>query len=522
MKRRPFLSRAAAILAAALLALALVPAASVDASSKHGPLDGFKHLVVIYEENHSFDNLYGNWGSVGGKHVVGRSDATSARTTQVAQVGSTYDCLLMTDVNLMSPAAGAEVQHVDVHLHATARRRPIRLGNRPFNIDRYIPATATTCPDEDHLFSFPFGLLNGTGLPGGCTRDLVHRFYQEQYQLDGGKQDRYVTGSDSAGMTMGYYNTKELPIYEYLHSRHGAALRRPRPLLPGGVRRLVPQPPVPGRRRGSAVPDRHPLRPRRERLPERELPALPHDRRRRRSGDPGLRPVDHGRRVRLRRLRGQHGPAVLPADERVRRPDARGRRHHHAAHDRRHAERRRGQLELVLGWLGQRRRQRRRSRLHERRGAGVRRPELRPGGPRRSGQRRLSVLPGQVLPDPPPAAQLLRPLRARPAGSSAPQGRAGLPLGGPPWPAPVGELRQAARQRERAPRLHERAEWQRPSRRPDQGNPARSAGEEHADRGHLRRVRRAVGPRLAARTRDDGRAPARPTCSGPARASRPS
>ena len=77
MKRRPFLSRAAAVLAAALLALALVPA-GVDASSKHGPLAGFKHIVVIYEENHSFDNLYGNWGSVGGRHVVGRSDATGA------------------------------------------------------------------------------------------------------------------------------------------------------------------------------------------------------------------------------------------------------------------------------------------------------------------------------------------------------------------------------------------------------------------------------------------------------------
>ena len=29
----------------------------------------------------------------------------------------------------------------------------------------------------------------------------MHRFYQEQYQLDGGKQDRYVTGSDAVGLT---------------------------------------------------------------------------------------------------------------------------------------------------------------------------------------------------------------------------------------------------------------------------------------------------------------------------------
>ena len=56
-------------------------------------------------------------------------------------------------------------------------------------------------------------------LPGGCTRDLVHRFYQEQYQIDGGKQNRYVTGSDAVGLTMGGYDTKSLPIYQYLHGR---------------------------------------------------------------------------------------------------------------------------------------------------------------------------------------------------------------------------------------------------------------------------------------------------------------
>ena len=65
----------------------------------------------------------------------------------------------------------------------------------------------------------PNGVLKGTGLPGGCTRDLVHRFYQEQYQLNGGRQNRYVTGSDAVGLTMGYYDTRRLPIYKYLHER---------------------------------------------------------------------------------------------------------------------------------------------------------------------------------------------------------------------------------------------------------------------------------------------------------------
>jgi hypothetical protein len=37
------------------------------------------------------------------------------------------------------------------------------------------------------------GVPDPTGLPGGCTRDLVHRYYQEQYQLNGGKQNRYTS-----------------------------------------------------------------------------------------------------------------------------------------------------------------------------------------------------------------------------------------------------------------------------------------------------------------------------------------
>ena len=52
------------------------------------------------------------------------------------------------------------------------------------------------------------------------------------------------------------------------------------------------------------------------------------------------------------------------------------------------------------------------------------------------------------------------------------QGREGLPRpGGQTGDLPQGQLRQAARQRERAPRLRQRAERQRPPRRPDQGDP---------------------------------------------------
>src|SRR6266496_4443047 len=95
------ISRTRLVLAlTAVLALALTAVAPASARPNSGPLGRFKHLVVIYEENHSFDNLYGLWGSVNGQHVVGLSDADAAHTLQVAQDGSTYSCLLQTDLNL--------------------------------------------------------------------------------------------------------------------------------------------------------------------------------------------------------------------------------------------------------------------------------------------------------------------------------------------------------------------------------------------------------------------------------------
>ena len=228
--------------AAALVVAASAPASAAAAAKKPpGQLPaGYTNLVVIYEENHSFDNLYGDWGRVGGQMVNGLQNATSATTTQVAQDGTAYQCLLQNDVNLTSPSPLAttctDAAHSVPASHFT---------NKWFTIDDYIKPTDTTCPRPvPNVFPPANGTLKGNGDPGGCTRDLVHRFYQEQYQIDGGKQDRYVTGSDAVGLTMGRYETTTLPIYRYLHSKGAPELRRRRQLLPGRVRWLVPQPPV--------------------------------------------------------------------------------------------------------------------------------------------------------------------------------------------------------------------------------------------------------------------------------------
>ena len=179
-------------------------------SAKNAPnkLDKIDHIVVIYEENHSFDNLYGGW-----EGVNGLANADAAHTTQVAQNGAAYGCLKQLDVNLTSPPLAVTCTDSGA---ATGYPISSAFPNGPFLIDSYIPSDARTCPAPT-VFGPANGIPNGQGLPGGCTRDIVHRYYQEQYQIYGGKQDRYVTGSDAAGLVLGAYDTKALPIYEYLH-----------------------------------------------------------------------------------------------------------------------------------------------------------------------------------------------------------------------------------------------------------------------------------------------------------------
>jgi acid phosphatase len=196
--------------ASCVLALAATLVGASGAKNAPNKLSKVDHIVVIYEENHSFDNLYGGW-----EGVNGIQNADAAHTIQVNQAGNPFSCLLQNDVNLTAPNPLPTTCN-DATIGSAAFGSAF--SNTPFLIDSIIAPTDTTCPKPNGAFA-AHGFLNGTGLPGGCTEDIVHRYYQEQYQIDGGRQDRYMTGSDAAGLTMGRYDTRSLPIYQYLHSK---------------------------------------------------------------------------------------------------------------------------------------------------------------------------------------------------------------------------------------------------------------------------------------------------------------
>ena len=210
-------------LPALVFVLALAAVASAAATGSDGnrakKLDKIKHVVVIYEENHSFDNLYGGW-----EGVDGLAHADAAHTAQIGQTGPStftapYECLYMDDVNLQAQSAANPTAPLSSTCNnTTGGTFPSHFANAPFAIDSILAPSDTTCPPSPLVaFNSPNGFKKGTGAPGGCTRDIVHRFYEEQFQLNGGHQNRYALQSDAAGLVMGVYDTKALPIYAYLH-----------------------------------------------------------------------------------------------------------------------------------------------------------------------------------------------------------------------------------------------------------------------------------------------------------------
>src|SRR6478672_7888404 len=132
-------TRARIAVLAALCALSIGVTAASTSSGATSPLSKVKHVVVIYEENHSFDNLYGGW-----EGVNGRANADAAHTTQVDQQGVPYTCLKQNDVNL---AALPSTCTDSAHGFSSA------FPNAPFLIDPLIPATATTCPTPQTAFA---------------------------------------------------------------------------------------------------------------------------------------------------------------------------------------------------------------------------------------------------------------------------------------------------------------------------------------------------------------------------------
>ncbi len=145
-------------------------------------------IVVIYAENRAFDNLYGNFpGASGLGEVVDTSgQPLPAYIPQRDRDGSTLPSLPQTWGGVTAPG----------YQPVVTQAMSAGLPNAPFSIEA--------------AFTRESGVRLSTMT---VTRDLYHRFYEHQMQIDGGKNDQYAAWADAGGLTMGHYDTSRSALY---------------------------------------------------------------------------------------------------------------------------------------------------------------------------------------------------------------------------------------------------------------------------------------------------------------------
>jgi len=128
--------------------------------------DKIKHIIIIYQENWSFDGLFGKFPGADGLDQAGNA------VKQIDLQGQ--------------PLASLPQPWLDPKKKIADERFPKSLPVEPYDLTRFVPVS-------------------------GTTADMHHRFYQEQVQIDGGKMDKFVIASNNGGLTMSYVDASLLP-----------------------------------------------------------------------------------------------------------------------------------------------------------------------------------------------------------------------------------------------------------------------------------------------------------------------
>jgi phospholipase C len=156
---------------AGLISLSCGPTQAQEAPKPVAGLDRINHIIVIYLENRSFDQLYGLFPGADGIANAG------AAAVQVDRDGKPYDKLPpVLNTNFRPPQVDS--------------RFPLDLPNKPYRAE---PSVALS----------------------QITGDAWHRYYQEQLQIDGGKMDKFVAWTDAGSLVMSYFDGSPAPLWAY-------------------------------------------------------------------------------------------------------------------------------------------------------------------------------------------------------------------------------------------------------------------------------------------------------------------
>ena len=157
-------NRIAPLLAALLAGCGAMP-------SSQAPLEAIQAIVVIYAENHSFDNMYGLFPGANGV-----ASATAGQKTQLDHDGKPLP-------RLPPVYAGGKPD----------TRYPSGLPNGPFRIDQ--PPVGRRI---DEIVPSP-----------------IHNYYQNIEQIDGGRNDKFVAMTTVGAWTMGYYDGSSQKVWQW-------------------------------------------------------------------------------------------------------------------------------------------------------------------------------------------------------------------------------------------------------------------------------------------------------------------
>lgn len=142
-------------------------------------LDAIHTIVVIYAENRSFDHLYGDFPGANGLRNL-----SGAQTTQLDRNGAPLASLPPV------PGSGLTVPSDPKQITTEATRgHP----NRPYALD----------DPKGYDVGFDYKL-----------HDLVHAFYQNQMQIDGGRNDKFAAYSDAGGEVMGHFDGSKMALWK--------------------------------------------------------------------------------------------------------------------------------------------------------------------------------------------------------------------------------------------------------------------------------------------------------------------
>lgn len=189
MNNRPSLKGLAVFPLTALAALALSACGSDSTDTTFALRSKVKNVVVIYAENRSFDGLYGNFPGANGISSLYDSNGklTSAYVPQKDRNGTVLATLPQTWGGV---TAGGVTPVV-------TQAQSAGLANAPFSIETAFQAAS-----------------NAVLTTATVTRDLYHRFFENQMQINGGANDMFAAWSDAGGLTMGRFDTSSSAMYK--------------------------------------------------------------------------------------------------------------------------------------------------------------------------------------------------------------------------------------------------------------------------------------------------------------------